>query len=78
MTENVYPQSSLLEKANLVQAEGQLIEAQDYYSFFVLLYLLNKEHIKLFYDFSGDLISIETQAETDQSDFIADQLMSNL
>ena len=79
MEENLYANLSLQEKAAWIQEKGQFIEAQDFYSFFVLIYLLNKEHIKLLYDFSGSLVSIESANEDpEKDDFLTDQLMSEL
>lgn len=79
MEENLYSRLSLQEKAAWVQEKGQFIEAQDFYSFFVLVYLLNKEHIKLLYDFSGSLVSVESEDEEPKKDnFLTDQLMSEL
>jgi hypothetical protein len=79
MEENLYDNLSLQEKAAWIQEKGQFIEAQDFYSFFVLIYLLNKEHIKLLYDFSGSLVSIEsTNDEPEKDNFLSDQLMSEL
>ena len=67
---------SLAEKADWIQKNGHYIEAQDFYSFFVLIYLLNNNHVKLLYDFSGLLISIESDEETHDDSFLSQQLQS--
>jgi hypothetical protein len=74
MNEILFDQLSLAEKAAYVQERGEFIEAQDFYSFFVLLYLLNKDQIKLLYDFSGLLVAVETVTETLKDDFFTDNL----
>jgi len=78
MEENLYSSPSLQEKAAWVQENGQFIEALDYYSFFILVYLLNTQHIKLLYDFSGSLVSIEAENDTGKDNFFTRQMMSSL
>lgn len=49
----------LTEKANLVREKGQFISAQDFYSYFILIYELKKHQVSLLYDFTGLLVSVE-------------------
>ena len=78
MSENLFHQLPLAEKAAFVQEKGQFIEAQDFYSFFILVYLCNKQHIKLLYDFSGQLVSVETADGILKESFLAEQLQTSL
>lgn len=78
MNEVLLDSMPLSEKAAFIQQKGHFIEAQDFYSFFVLVYTLNKQHIKLLYDFSGMLVSVETDEEDARDSFITDQLRSSL
>lgn len=77
MNETLFDELPLAEKAAFVQEQGQFIEAQDFYSFFILVYLFDKHHIKLLYDFSGLLVGIEDQEATAET-FITGQLQSSL
>ena len=74
MNQILFDQLSLAEKAAYIQEHGEFIEAQDYYSFFTLIYLFNKHQIKLLYDFSGLLVAVETVTETSKDDFFTDNL----
>ena len=74
MDQTLFEQLPLAEKASYVQEHGEFIEAQDYYSFFTLVYLLNKDQIKLLYDFSGLLVAVETVTETLKDDFFTENL----
>jgi hypothetical protein len=66
MDETLFNNLSLAEKANFVQEKGQFIEAQDFYSFFVLIYTLNQYQIRLIYDFTGFLLSVEAEPEKEE------------
>ena len=77
MNQTLFDQLPLAEKADFIQQQGQLIEAQDFYSFFILVYLFDKHHIKLLYDFSGRLVGIEDQ-ENSAETFLTGQLQSSL
>jgi hypothetical protein len=59
MKEMKFKDLPLSEKANLVREKGQFISAQDFYSYFVLIYELKKHQVNLFYDFTGLLVSVE-------------------
>ena len=59
---------SLPEKEVLVKEKGQLVQAQDFYSFYVLHYALDEHAIRVTYDFSGRLIDVETDNETEACD----------
>ena len=59
MEETLLESLSLSEKEALIKEKGQLIEAQDFYSFFILIYLLHDCSVKAYYDFSGTLIDVE-------------------
>ena len=78
MNENLAGDLSLSEKAAWIQENGQFVEAQDFYSFFVLVYLLNQKQIKLLYDFSGLLVGIESDEGTQDDSFLSQQLQSAL
>lgn len=78
MNETLFDELPLAEKAAFVQEQGQFIEAQDFYSFFILVYLCNKRHIKLLYDFSGQLVSVEAADEILKESFLAEQLQTSL
>jgi hypothetical protein len=78
MHENLAGDPGLSEKAAWIQENGQFVEAQDFYSFFVLIYLLNEKHIKLLYDFSGLLVSIESDEDTRDDTFLTQQLESTM
>jgi len=78
MDETLLENLSLSEKEDFVKQKGQLIDAQDFYSFFILVYLLNQQHVKLFYDFNGILIDVEADKELNIENYLSDQLASAL
>lgn len=78
MNESLFDQLPLAEKAAFVQEKGQFIEAQDFYSFFILVYLCNKRHIKLLYDFSGLLVGVETEDDVFKENFLTGQLQISI
>lgn len=78
MDETLFNRLSLPEKAEYVQENGQFVEAQDYYSFFVLIYLLNQQEFKLLYDFTGLLVSVENDADSAGENYLTTQLESTL
>ncbi len=78
MDETLFNDLSLDEKALFIQEQGQFIEAQDFYSFFILIYILNQQHIKLFYDFTGLLVSVESDQEITGENYLSSQLESSL
>ena len=81
MDETLFNNLTLAEKANFVQEKGQFIEAQDFYSFFILIYMLNQQQIKLLYDFSGLLLSVEEEAEKgnpDHDNYLSSQFEDSL
>jgi len=78
MDETLFKSLSLSEKADYVKKHAEFVEAQDFYSFFVLIYLLNQQEYKLYYDFSGLLISVESEEETSREGFLAHGLANSL
>ena len=78
MDETLLNSLSLAEKATFIQENGQFIEAQDFYSFFILVYILNQQHIKLCYDFTGLLVSIEGEKQGKIEDYLSSQLEESL
>jgi hypothetical protein len=68
----------MAEKAAWIKTNGQFLEAQDYYSFFIHVYQLNQEHVKLLYDFSGQLVGIESEQQSSRDSFLSSQLESSL
>ncbi|MEO5600704.1 MAG: hypothetical protein ABIR06_07240 [Cyclobacteriaceae bacterium] len=78
MDETLFNDLSLDEKARFIQEQGQFIEAQDFYSFFILIYILNQQHIKLCYDFTGLLVSVESDQEITGENYLSSQLESSL
>jgi hypothetical protein len=78
MDETLLASLSLAEKAEFIQENGQFIEAQDFYSFFILVYILNQQHLKICYDFTGLLVSIEGEKQGNAEDYISSQLEQSL
>ena len=78
MQESLFDQLPLAEKAAFIQEQGQLIDAQDFYSFFILVYLLNQRHIKLLYDCSGLLVEIETNEDRTKDSFLTRQFEASI
>ena len=78
MNEPLFSNLPLAEKAAWIKTNGQFLEAQDYYSFFIHVYQLNKEHVKLLYDFSGQLVGIECEPNSPRDNFLSSQLESRL
>lgn len=78
MQESLFEQLPLAEKADFIKEKGQFIEGQDFYSFFILVYLLNKRQVKLLYDFSGLLVAIEMQDSPMKENFITAQFEASL
>ncbi|HET9485858.1 MAG TPA: hypothetical protein VFO54_00405 [Chryseosolibacter sp.] len=77
MDETLFNSLTLTQKADFVQENGQFIEAQDFYSFFILAYLLHQQKINLLYDFTGLLVSVERE-ESSGENYLSDQLESSL
>ena len=44
---------------SIVKQKGKLIDAEDFYSFITVNYLLEKSMVSLIYDYSGKLIDSE-------------------
>jgi hypothetical protein len=61
MKETKFRDLPLTEKANLVREKGRFISAQDFYSYFILTYELTKHPVNLLYNFTGLLVSVETE-----------------
>jgi len=78
MSEVLFNALPFAEKAAFVRENGHFIEAQDFYSFFVLVYLVNKDQVKLVYDYSGRLVGVETNEETGRDNFITNQFQTSL
>ena len=78
MNEVIFHALSMTEKAAFVRENGHFIEARDFYSYFVLVYLFNKHQIELLYDYSGRVVAVETIEETPHDDFITNQLQTSL
>ena len=78
MDETRFNTLSLSQKAEYVTENGHFIEAQDFYSFFTLVYLLNQQEYKLFYDFTGLLVSVEVAHEGAGENFLSSQLEETL
>lgn len=78
MDETLFDSLSLPEKASFVQEKGQFIESQDFYSFFILIYMLNQHQIKLFYDFNGLIVDVEQEKEMEEENYVTSQLESYL
>lgn len=78
MDETLFDNLSLLEKANFIQEKGQFIESQDFYSFFILVYILNQHQVKLLYDFNGLIVDVEQEKEMEEENYVSSQLESCL
>ena len=68
---------SLNEKASWVKRNGKLVEAEDFYSFMILSYLVKDARFRLIYDFSGEVASIEVD-ENRNDNFLSNQFESIL
>ncbi len=68
----------IVEKAAFVRENGHFIEAQDFYSFFVLVYLVHEDQVKLLYDYSGRLVAVEADEGISGDKFITNQLQDSL
>ena len=73
MNEGLLNDLSLPEKADFVRQHGVFLEVQDYYSFFIHVYQVNKDHAKLVYDFSGSLVSIEYEVDSTGENYLSSQ-----
>ena len=78
MDETLFDNLSLLEKAKFIQEKGQFIESQDFYSFFILVYILNQHQVKLLYDFNGLIVDVEQEKEMEEENYVSSQLESCL
>lgn len=70
MNEILFEELPLPQQAAQIQEKGQFIEAQDFYSFFTLVYLFNDRHMRLIYDFSGVLVAVENVDETPKDNYV--------
>lgn len=59
MAEFALSQLSLRDQADWIERNGRMIIAQDYYSYFVVLYQLEDTTLRLVYDYSGSVLDIE-------------------
>ena len=59
MKETSFKNLSLSQQESLVKEKGQLLEAEDFYSFFMVSYLVNQDPVRLYYDYSGKLVEVE-------------------
>lgn len=74
MKETTFQNLSLSQKESFVKEKGQLLEAQDFYSFFMLTYLLNQDPVRLYYDYSGKLVEVESGEQIGTSLYCDKQL----
>lgn len=59
MDETFYNQLPLQDKVTFIQKQGNFIEAVDYYSFRILLYVIENHHVELLYDEEDHIVSVE-------------------
>lgn len=59
MAEFALSQLSLRDQADWIERNGRMIIAQDYYSYFVVLYQLEDTTLRLVYDYSRSVLDIE-------------------
>jgi hypothetical protein len=78
MDEYKFSNLSLADKADFVRKQGSFIEAQDFYSYHVLLYKLDQHDVELLYDFSNKIVSVEFIEKKPPGNFLANQLESYL
>lgn len=78
MDEALFSNLSLADKAEFVKKNGNFVEAQDYYSYQVFLYTLERHTVELLYDFDENLVSVEYVETKPPSDFLSRQLESNI
>lgn len=74
MKESSFQNLSLPEKESFVKEKGQLLEAQDFYSFFMVSYLVDQDPVRLYYDYSGKLVDVETGEPTATSRYAHEQI----
>jgi hypothetical protein len=75
MDEIRFNELPLPEKAAFIQKQGSFIEAADYYSYKVFLYVMEEHHVEVVYDDEENLISVEYIENTNS---ITPQLESDL
>lgn len=63
MKDKSFQDLSLAQQEAFVKEKGQLLEAQDFYSFFTVSYLVNRDPVRLYYDYSGKLVEVEAGEE---------------
>jgi hypothetical protein len=78
MDEYQFSKLSLEGQADFVKNKGNFIEAQDYYSYRVLLYDLDQHHIELLYDFTDRIVSVEFVEKKPSGNYLSNQLESYL
>lgn len=78
MKETSFQNLSLSQKESYVKEKGQLLEAQDFYSFIMVSYLVNQEPVRLYYDYSGKLVEVETGEQMGTSLYSEEQLSMSL
>ena len=59
MDEILFNSLSLEAKAEFVQKRGVFVDAEDYYSYRILLYTMDSHKVELLYDFNNQIISVE-------------------
>lgn len=78
MDEGLFAKLPLADKAEFVKKNGNFIEAQDYYSYQVFQYTLERHTVELLYDFNHNIINVEFIESKPPSDFVSKQLESNI
>jgi hypothetical protein len=59
MNDQAFNQLTLTEKAALIQKKGTFIEAEDFYSFRILLYTIDQHRAEVTFDHSNTVINVE-------------------
>jgi hypothetical protein len=78
MDEILFNDLTLQAKEKFVKEHGSFVEAQDYYSYRILLYSLDQHHVELLYDFSDDIVSVEFVEKKNPPDHLSKDLQSFL
>lgn len=78
MDDNAFENLSLEAKADFVKKNASFVEAEDYYSYRILHYALEKHYVELLYDFSNKLLNVEFVEKKPPENYISSQLESFL
>jgi hypothetical protein len=78
MDDALFMKLPLADRAEFVKKNGNFVEAQDYYSYQVFQYSLERHTVELLYDFDHNLINVEFTEAKHPSDFLTKQIEYNI